>query len=72
MMTMTELSKLLGVSRQQVWAWHDRRARNGFPEHDHLEPRRNGPSSRVWDEKKVVAWRESYVPELGGRKRKTV
>ena len=67
LITMSEIARLLGVSRQQVWAWHDRRKRNGFPEHHDLVHRTMGEPVRVWRRSVVEQWFDSYVPSLGGR-----
>ena len=66
MMTMSELAAELHVSRQQVGAWHDRRARNGFPEP--INRIEYGEGTRpVWDLAAVAAWHRAYEPSRGGR-----
>ena len=69
LMTMAEIGRLLGVSRQQVWVWHDRRRRNGFPEAAAMVERTLGAPTRAWRQRDVDAWHASYVPALGGRPR---
>lgn len=66
--TQTELAAELGVDRRQVYQWHARRARNGFPEHAREERRRGKTPTKMWDLDEVLRWRQQYVPSLGGRK----
>jgi len=66
-MTKSELADLLGVSKQQIWAWHSRRTRNGFPDRVGVEERRRGVLSDVFSPREVLLWWRRYVPSQGGR-----
>lgn len=66
MMTMTELAGELHVDRRQVWTWHKRRDRNGFPAPVRTI-KRLGREVPVWDLAEVKEWRRGYRPSLGGR-----
>lgn len=66
MMTMSELATELHVDRRQVYAWYQRRARNGFP----LPAKFVSYGLRrraVWNLDEVVEWRRTYQPSRGGR-----
>jgi hypothetical protein len=75
LVTKSQLAVLLSaeagreVSLRQVWAWHDRRAKNGFPEAEAIEYRRRGVRAEVFDPDAVLAWHKTYVPLKGGRPR---
>lgn len=59
--TMIEVAQRLDVSRQRVWAWHSRRARNGFPASVGHEDR-HGRSVAVWSWSAVRRWHAAYEP----------
>jgi hypothetical protein len=71
--TMAQVASLLMVSQNQVYMWHRRRARNGFPEaiacviaHYGVykgSGRKRGP---MWDINEVVRWYGNYQPSPGG------
>ena len=64
-MTLTELARLLGVSTNQVWTWHQRREKNGFPEAigSVIKPRGGGRrKAPFFDPDEVVRWHQSYDP----------
>lgn len=67
MMTMSELAAELHVSRQQVWAWYDRRDRNGFPEPVRHVPYGGISQRPLFDLAAVLDWRRTYTPSRGGR-----
>lgn len=65
MLTLTELARLLGVSTNQVWTWHDRRDRNGFPASIGccIAPKGGGRKrSPMFDPQTVVEWWVEYEP----------
>lgn len=64
--TLSQLGRLLGVDRRQVWQWHERRRKNGFPEKI-PDPTPHADSDPRWSVSEVLAWRETYVPNRGGR-----
>jgi len=68
---MTDLARELGVSRNQVWTWYQRRDRNGFPEFAEWITITYGRNikRRVkgWNLDRVKAWKEGYTPNKGGR-----
>ena len=64
LMGVTDLSRLLQVSKQQVWTWYCRREVNGFPEQDAF---RGAGRGRLWDPEKVKAWKAGYTPQRGRR-----
>lgn len=66
MMTASELAAELHVTRQQVDAWHKRRARNGFPAPVRMA-KWGGGERPVWDLRAVKEWRRDYEPSRGGR-----
>lgn len=53
------------VSRQQVYVWWVRRARNGFPDRAN-----EGVGRPRFDLDAVRDWYAGYVPDRGGRPRK--
>jgi len=66
-----DLADLLGVSSNQVYMWHERRASNGFPEATGVcKKRRPGPKgSPVFDPVAVLNWYRDYEPSRGGAPR---
>jgi transposase-like protein len=64
--TYTQISKVTGVSTNQVWTWAQRRHANGFPEPVGHKPwgKRTVP---VFDLNVVLAWWFEYEPDRGGR-----
>jgi uncharacterized protein YjcR len=66
----TDLGRLLGVSANQVYMWHQRRARNGFPEMvaQVISPSPAGGRKRaaMFDIEAVLAWHKEYRPATGG------
>lgn len=79
--SMSQLARRMNVSRNQIWTWHHRRDRNGFPESVGYGSTRDerGVSTKVqlFDVDAVLEWRASYVPNKGGNpnliaKRKTL
>lgn len=62
LITEAEIGRRLGVSRKQVYMWHHRRTRNGFPAVADVIGRH--PLFR-WPA--VERWRAGYVPKRGGR-----
>lgn len=63
---MKGISELLGVSNKQVYMWHYRRAKNGFPEPRAmtLVPQYAGDKRRtpLFDVMEVVDWYSTYDP----------
>lgn len=58
--TPSRLAEMLGVSRQQIYAWASRRRNNGFPrKHEHK-----------YNVQAVTTWLTKYEPSKGGRPRK--
>jgi hypothetical protein len=66
LMTMAQLGRFLGVHTRQIFAWHSRRANNGFPEPKRREERKKGVPVPVFDANEVLEWRRHYVPKKGG------
>lgn len=64
--TFVDLAKELGVKTNQVFMWHQRRDRNGFPEPVMHRPSSNGLMAPWFDVDEVLQWRVSYVPGRGG------
>lgn len=70
---MSQAAHLLMVSTNQIYMWHKRRERNGFPEpigcviaHPGTykgSGRKRGP---LWDVNEIVHWYTHYVPKKGG------
>lgn len=58
------VAQLLGVTGNQVWNWHDRRAANGFPEPvaSVLVPQYQGDNRRapLYDLASVLKWHSTY------------
>lgn len=52
------------ISRQQVYVWWTRRARNGFPDRHTID------GHDVFLRSEILAWWGQYVPNRGGRPRK--
>lgn len=67
------LAKTLGVSGNQIYTWHQRRHRNGFPEAVAASLVSSGRGGRkrfpLFDLGEVLAWYEQYVPSRGGAPR---
>lgn len=66
-----ELGIKLGVSTNQVYMWHKRRARNGFPEAVAMKPHgtrrdRDARAKFLWRLEDVIEWRKQYKPSKGG------
>ena len=66
LMTISQVARLLQVSRQQVQTWFARRAVNGFPDVDLV-----GDRGKLWSGGKVLDWHRTYRPTRGGRPRKS-
>ena len=73
LVTLTEIAKRLEVTPNQVFMWHCRRERNGFPEavgHHHPTGARRtkgiGRPGKVWRWPEVKAWHDIYTPDRGG------
>ena len=66
LMTISQVARLLQVSRQQVQTWFARRAVNGFPDVDALSER-----GKLWSKWSVTQWHRTYRPTHGGRPRKS-
>lgn len=63
----TDVAKMLGVTRQQVYIWWKRRNRNSFPDrYDVLVPSK-GKSAKMFVMTEVASWHSTYVPAQGGR-----
>jgi hypothetical protein len=57
-------------TRQQVWAWWNRRGNNGFPEAEvHVYTATDGHEIQLYklNLERVVTWYATYVPSKGGR-----
>lgn len=65
--TYAQIAHLLGVSRNQVYMWGQRRERNGFPEPVGTYRGSDGrcTTSPVFDLNEVVAWYVNYDPKAG-------
>jgi hypothetical protein len=60
-------------TRQQIWAWWNRRGNNGFPEADiYTYNTAAGHQVQLYklDLAKVVTWYATYVPSKGGRRKR--
>ena len=70
--TMAELARELGVTRQQIATWFRRRESNGFPE-PVTETTLNDYRyvERLWRLAEAKEWHANYVPNRGGRPRKS-
>ena len=66
LMTISQVARLLQVSRQQVQTWFTRRAVNGFPDVDALSEQ-----GKLWSKGSVTQWHRTYRPTHGGRPRKS-
>lgn len=65
--TFVDLGKGMGVTRNQVYMWYQRRLRNGFPEPVLHRSAGNGANDAPWfDLDEVLAWHASYTPGKGG------
>jgi hypothetical protein len=65
--TYVDLAKELGVKTNQVYMWHTRRTRNGFPEPVLHRDAGNGVTDAPWfDIDEVITWHASYAPGKGG------
>lgn len=62
---MNAVATLLGVSRQQVYAWYCRRDHNDFPAP--VGRARSGHRGLLFNLAAVAAWHHAYVPSVGGR-----
>ena len=63
---MSLIARLLGVKSNQVYMWHQRRAKNGFPEHraSVIVPQYPGDKrkSKLFDLNEVTDWWATYDP----------
>lgn len=64
--TFVDVGRALGVKTNQVYMWHQRRERNGFPEPVMHRPAGNGVTAPWFDMEEVLAWRAAYMPGKGG------
>lgn len=65
--TYISIGKELGVKPNQVYMWHQRRERNGFPAPVMHRRAGNGVNDAPWfDLDEVRAWHDSYAPSRGG------
>lgn len=66
--TMAQAARILGVTRQQVATWYQRRETNGFPEPvEDVVLNDYKYRGRKWSSREVRAWHKQYVPSKGGR-----
>lgn len=64
--TFVDMGEELGVTRNQLYMWHQRRENNGFPEPVLHRPASNGVKDAPWfDIDEVLEWRAAYVPAKG-------
>lgn len=64
----TGLGSIMGVSANQVYMWHQRRFRNGFPAHvaETLTAKTVRRGAPLFDIAEVLAWWVNYEPARGG------
>jgi len=64
LITMSDIAQELGVLRATVWAWDQRRNRNGFPQHrgwtQEKRPR------KLYERTEILEWYRGYTPSKGG------
>jgi transposase len=64
LVSMSDIAKELGVRRATVWAWDQRRERNGFPQHVKMSDERR--PRKLYDHEAVMKWHTEYTPSKGG------
>lgn len=64
LITMSEIAETYRVRRATVWAWDQRRARNGFPMHKQFTLERR--PRKLYSAREVQEWFDSYEPSKGG------
>jgi len=67
--TYKDIAELLGVTSNQVYAWHKRARTTGFPEPEHYVSGHGDLrllGAPEFDFEKVLRWHENYVPKRGG------
>lgn len=64
LVSMSDIAKELGVRRATVWAWDQRRDRNGFPSHVKMSDERR--PRKLYDHAAILEWHAAYTPSKGG------